>query len=241
VRAEAGGVYRYAYRADELEPLARRRPELHERTLDDALELHEWKASAVTRALRPLAHAGNQGVAATRVIDVDAAGTIVAIGATPYCPQQQQPQQQQQQEQRGFAEAPPRPAAVPSLRSRAAAEPEATGAEPEPTAVAPQPMIDSRSSAQAPAEIQKGAEELVMFRIELASEAGPLAQRRDAKLVAEQQVVVVLTVENENLAVIGAREQRFDPPAKARRAPPRRRVRAAWPRSIPTKTTCSNC
>ncbi len=204
VRAEPSGIYRYVYRPRELTDLGRS-GEQRASTLDVALQLHEWKQSAVTRGGRPVdgSHAGGEGSAATRVIEVDAAGSIVAIGEKLYARQhQQQPQAA--------------PAAAPGTmpyRSRATDEPETTSTDPEPTAAAPEAQNESTLSAQVPGEIALGAEELVMFRIELAAEARPLAHHRAATLKVATKVVVALSVENENLTVIGAREQTVDSPA----------------------------
>jgi len=98
-------------------------------------------------------------------------------------------------------------------RSRSAAEPEMTGAEPGPSGVQPEAEIASTLSAQVPGEIAVGTEELVMFRIEVAAEARPLAHRRDAMVNTAHKIVVVLAVENENLTVIGPSEQTVDPPS----------------------------
>jgi hypothetical protein len=202
VRAEPAGIYRYAYRARELTDLGQS-AEQRASTLDDALQLHEWKQSAVTRGGRPVdgSHAGSEGPAASRLIEVDAAGNIVAIGERL---------SRQQQQRRPVPAAAPR--AMP-YRSRTAAEPETTGAEPEHSGAETAAEIGSTLSAQVPGEIALGAEELVMFRIEAAAEARPLAHRRDALVKTSQKIIVVLSVENENLTVMGPREQAVDPPA----------------------------
>ncbi|TXH44928.1 MAG: CHAT domain-containing protein [Burkholderiaceae bacterium] len=191
VRAEAFGIYRYAYRPRELVQLANESTDMRDRTLDAALELHEWKSSGVTRGGRPVdgAHPGNEGKAAQRVIELDAAGNVVAIGENT--------------ELKTGAEL---DLLVPSFRGSASVDPGAARA-------APEAVVESTLSAQVPGEIALDAEKRVTFRVELAAEARPLAQRRDAKILADHQVVVVLTVENENLTVIGAREHRVDPPS----------------------------
>ncbi|KVH72215.1 hypothetical protein WJ41_13870 [Burkholderia ubonensis] len=190
VRADAVGIYRYAYRPQELELLASESIDMRDRTLNAALDLQEGKASGVTRGGRPIddARPGTQGPAAKRVIELDAAGTVVAIL------EQIQPEAADEYE----------PIIV-DFRSCASAETESTDA-------ASEAAVESTLSAHVQGEVALDAEELVKFRIELASEARPLVQRCDAKLLTDHQVVVVLTVENENITVVGAREQRVDPP-----------------------------
>jgi hypothetical protein len=196
VRAEAFAVYRYVYRPHELQALAAESADRRGQTLFEALDLHEWKTSGVTRGGRPVAggHRGGEGPAARRVLELDAAERIVAVG-----------------EEQVHEAATERPAERP-LRSRSTRGHAAAMSEPE-AAGAAASTVESTLSAQVPGEIALDAEELVMFRVELAGEARALAQRRNASVRTEESLLVVLTVENENVSVIGEREKPVPPPA----------------------------
>ncbi len=74
-------VYYYAFRSSELEQLATEHPERKNWSLESAMGMHEWMSSAIARGGRPLRPAeGQQGPAAARVVEFDAAGRVAAIG-----------------------------------------------------------------------------------------------------------------------------------------------------------------
>ena len=89
-------------------------------------------------------------------------------------------------------------------------EPPGSTLPPEPAPVA---EIEVTLSAETKAEIPVGGLEKVLFRLELTSEAVPLAVSQPAPARPDMPIVVSLSVENEALAIDGDTEFTLDPPA----------------------------
>ncbi|HWM69789.1 MAG TPA: CHAT domain-containing protein [Steroidobacteraceae bacterium] len=80
-----------------------------------------------------------------------------------------------------------------------------------PAATAVAPTVDLTLSAQTQSQVNVGSSVPVLFRIELAAGADPLATSIQAVAAADKPVKVSLTVENDALILLGKREFTFDP------------------------------
>jgi hypothetical protein len=74
-------------------------------------------------------------------------------------------------------------------------------------------QAETTLSAEGPAEVQVGQQQLISFRIELTAEAAPLAHHARARTKADRPIVAVLSVQSPSLSVIGAHVQVLAPPA----------------------------
>jgi hypothetical protein len=187
-------VYYYAFRSSELERAAKESPERKKWTVERAMDMHEGMSSMTSRSGRPTrrpAH-GQHGPVASRIVDFDAVGRIVAIG-----------------ERKGM---------IPPAERGAWADFPGYSLDLGPMrgdrgATAPATEIKVTLSAETKAEIQVDANEPVDFRIELSSEAVPLAVWLIARAKADMPIVVSLTAENDAIEIVRDREQTVDPPA----------------------------
>lgn len=206
-------VYYYAYRSAELRQLAQESPERLTWPLESALDMHEWMSSGTSRGGQYNGEApGQYGPAAGRVVNFDAAGQITAIGEREEMIPHAAARGPGEGEMRGIDFGPRRGGQAGELVSaeRGAGEPPALTFSPEPASVA---EIEVTLSAETKAEIPVGGLEKVLFRLELASEAVPLAVAQPAPARPDVPIVVSLSVENEALAIDGDTEFTLDPPA----------------------------
>ena len=191
---DSATVYYYAFRSSEWESLAKEFPGRKKWTIERAMEMHEWTSSMTSRNGRPTSpRPGQSGPAAGgRIIDFNALGHIVAIG-------------EQHAEgdggSRGQKDHPDFPSELGSMRGVR-----------EPRTSAPATEIEVTLSAQASREIQVGATESIDFRIELSSEAMPLAAWQDARAKADLPIVVSLRAENDVIEIVQNREHTVNPP-----------------------------
>lgn len=230
VRTRTAGpeVFYYAFRSSELRQLAKGHPDRKGLPVERALDMHAWTPSGTTRGRRPSGpERGRQGPAAGRVVDFDATGRIVAIGeredivprqsAEPHGPSSSKGAFLEEYEfaamRRGNSDwgepldigAPPPTAGAPGVGGgESGAQPRGPG---------PAAELDVTLSAETKGEIQLGATELVEFRMELASEASPLAVSQRATARPDLAVVVSLSIENDAIQILKHQEHTLDPPA----------------------------
>jgi len=211
--ARSAEVYYYAYRSSELEQLAKQFPERAQWPVEHALDLHEWKSSDTARHGRPTkAGTGQDGVAAGRVVDFDATGRILGVGER---------RQMAAAAPRGVDETADAPFDLGPMRggggggSRGDELPVSGGigaAPPDEAPVSPPGAVDVTLSAETRTEINVGANEAVDFRIELSSEAVPLAVSQKASARKDVRIVVSLSAENDAIELVRYQEQTVDPP-----------------------------
>ena len=198
VRAEAGSAasHYYAFRSSELERLAEVCPDRESWTIGRAVETHEWTSSMTSRSGRPIwASVGRSGPAATRIIDFDAVGRIVAIG------------ERKEMDPTGKLEDLDHPDffdySLDLGPTRGIREPWRSAAATE---------IEVTLSAEIKGEIKVGDSEKANFRIELSSEALPLGASRAALAKVDLAIVVSLIAENDVIEIVEGREREVDPP-----------------------------
>jgi len=209
-------VYYYAFRSFELERLEAEHPDRMHWPIEQAMDMHEWMSSATSRGGRPLGPAqGQQGPAAARVVEFDAAGRVAAVGE--------------------------REDLIPHAAMVGASTGSAAGADDEflmdlgtmrgggggggpmleslpPSAPrmapsAPSAEIDVTLSAETSSEVDAGKTARVPFQIELSSEAMPLRVSHSARAKKAVPIVVSLSAENDTVEIVRAREYTVDPPA----------------------------
>jgi hypothetical protein len=240
VRTPAGSaeVYYYVFRRSELERLAEESPERKDWSTELAMDMHEWMSSSTSRGGRPTGPAhGQQGPAAGRVVDFDAAGRIAGIGeredmiahAAAARPNGGDGSDDDMDSSIDLGPMRGGDSAGDALprnggRRRHKAQPgplpgAGPGAAPGAPRPAPAAEIEVTLSAETKAEIQVGANEVVDFRIELSSEAVPLAVSRAARAKADMPIVVSLSAENDAVEIVRDREHTVKlPTAKKPRA-----------------------
>jgi hypothetical protein len=103
-----------------------------------------------------------------------------------------------------------RAAAMNPPQPPAEAQPGGSTSPPDPP---PGGVIEITVSAEAPAQLDLGKTGRVPFQIELAGEAMPLAEARNASARQDLPIVVSLSVENDALAIVRTHEATVDPPA----------------------------
>jgi hypothetical protein len=201
-----GSIYYYAYRALELRDTAGAFPNRLDWPLQQALDLHEWGSSVEGRGRRPLGapHPPSPSPATGRIVDFDAAGRIKAVGE--------------------YRDRFPDPGTI-VLRDIATRDINLEsfdlgplrGGHERPAGDPGEPAeIDVTISAETRPEIDIGAKQRVDFRIELAAEAMPLAGVLPGPAVRAKvaPIVVLLSVENDVIEIVGAREITVQPPAR---------------------------
>jgi hypothetical protein len=210
IRLSGTEVYRYAYRIDELRQQTVDFPARLTLPIEDALELGETKSSTSSRRGRRLdLQQGIAGPAASRIVDLDAAGRIIGIGqatetAAPY--------------HRVDSNAP----GVPDIlelgpmrgRSGRRLSPGYQSASEHrvPKTADQVTYIAVTLSANTNNELQVGHEQDVTFRIELSSAARPEGPSLDTKAESDKQIIVSLTVADQAIGITTDREITLDPP-----------------------------
>lgn len=229
-------VYYYAFRNSELEQLAAEHPERSELPIEQAMDMHEWKSSGVSRNGRPVgAASGNSGPAASRIVELNAKGRITAVG--------QRTEELVIVEEAVNIEAGAEaevglPAEATSgskgevhaergmdldlgpMRGRTRAIPPSNeptsppfGAERSiPEVGARDVEIDVTLSAETNAQIDVNASARVPFQIELTAEAMPLAVSQAARAKKGVPIVVSLSAENDAIEIVRNHEFTVDPP-----------------------------
>jgi hypothetical protein len=204
--SDRADVYYYAFRPYEIEALGTGNPALRALAISEVMDLHEWMSSAMARVQRMTSQGGQKGVAAGRVVELDAAGRISAV---------REPQLKEAGHGGGTTSA--LPPNLGSFRGGGASTGGGqrvvgtrAGSYP-PTSPAAETEVTI--SAQTKAEIQVGANELVDFRIEIASEAMPLSVAKTAVAKTDVPIVVSLSVENDAIEIVQEQERTVDPPA----------------------------
>lgn len=190
-------VYYYAFTAAEVKDIANNHPERKDWSIERAMDLHESSSSGTSREHRPTGIArGRRGPAACRMVNFDASGCITAVGV----------QALDLGPMRGHRRnlGPMRSGKNPSRsQNPALSNPERADSSAE---------IEVTVSAETKAEIQVTANEVVDYRIELTSEALPLAVSQAARARSNDQIVVSLSVENDAIEIFREREYIMDPP-----------------------------
>lgn len=201
-------VYYYAFRPWEIEHVGKQ-PAFHAFPIGQVMDLHEWKASTIARGQRIISQGvGQQGMSAGRVVEFDPAGRITLV-------RESQLNQADQRVEKTFGLMPP---LGPFRGGGASAWDELVGTQegfyppPRPSAAETEVTI----SAQTKAEIRVGANEIVDFRIEIASEAAPLAVAKTAAAKTDVPIVVSLSVENNAIEIVREQEHTVAPPASKR-------------------------
>ena len=175
-------VYYYAFRYYELEQLAEERPERKKWTIELAMSLSEGMSSRTSLNRRLTGPAHGHYGPAAARI-VD----FDAAGNVVAIGEQE------------AATWPGAPRGEPMRDARAAVPVPAAG-------------IEVTISAETKSQIQVGANEPVDFRIELSSEAMPLAVSKAVQANNNQPIVVSLTAENDAVQILRDREYTVDPP-----------------------------
>jgi hypothetical protein len=218
-------VYYYAFRSSEVEHLGKTFPDRLSWPIGQAMDMHEWMSSGTCRGRRPSSsERGQAGPAAARVVDFDAGGRIAAIGEPVYLTDPPirdgssiEPLGNDLENILGptrggrsfdieHEEIDEAPEAAPDWVGAAPA------AEAEPEAEPADAKIEVTLSAETKAEIQVGANEVVDFRIDLSSEALPLAVSQAARAKADVPIVVSLSAENDAIEIMRDHERSVDPP-----------------------------
>lgn len=210
-------VYYYAIRSEELERLVAEHPERLDWSIEQAMEMHEWMSSATSRGGRPLGPAqGQQGPAAARVVEFDAAGRVAAVGERedliphPAMVELSDAGAADEDEDTGIDLGPLRGAADgPMLES---APPSAPGTR----AAPPAAEIAVTLSAETNSEVDVDATVRVPFQIELSSEAMPLGVSQPAIARKDVPIVVSLSAETDAVEIVRAWEYTVEPPASGR-------------------------
>jgi hypothetical protein len=229
-------TYRYAFRRQELEHLAQQSPEKMQWSLEDAMDMHEWMSSSTSRRRRPVGPSvGQQWPASARIIDLGIGDEIAAIGEIEDMMPKRATRSAAPDEQAMTGSAPgdssdeglldlgPMRGGADVLdlgpmrgRSRGGApggaEPPAMTRAPAPGPASPVTKLDITMSAAARAEMDLGTMDLIDFRIELTSEAKPLAASTTGTASPDKPIVVSLSVENDALEVLRSAEQSVNPP-----------------------------
>ena len=217
----------------ELQKLADDFPERTSWAIDEILNELHWSASvrarnqialpAFPKVLVPLGK---------RIVDFDSSGRVVAIGESE-AKTAQRKQAKPRVASRGF-DLNPTPFNLGPTRGRAKPQfqPAPGSLEPitlglggeseEPDAAAPieesaapeerSDAIQVTLSAETKAEIAVGASEVVDFRMELTSEAKPLAMSLAATAKVDVKIVVMISAESDVIEVIKEKERALDPP-----------------------------
>jgi hypothetical protein len=229
-------VYYYAFRSAELRMLATQSPERKTLSMQHAMDMHEWTSSGTTRGRRAIGPGhGQQGPASGRVVDFDARSRIVQIGewedrivrtAGPELPSPAPPpawdeggsgreveDESMDDLDPEFDLGPVRGRGGESSGPHGLSRPSETAPGP-PSLAGPAGEIEVTLSAETNAEIQVGANEVVNYQIELASEAAPLASSLSGKAQPDLPIVVSLSVENGVLEILEKREHTVDPPTR---------------------------
>lgn len=237
VRSHESGTFYYAYRRHELDQLETTHRQLLDGLLQDALELHEWSSSARARGGRPIGapHPGRDSPATGRIVDFDAAGQIVAVGeyrdrlvewtevAEPGAPNDTVrndlavPAAHQDRESplETFDLGPMRGGYHGNIASAEPAEPREVidGAAPARIDLVEPAEIEVVISAETKSEIEIGRSQRIDFRIEFSEDALPLAASAAATARSDVPIIILLSVENEALGIVGSGEMKVFPPA----------------------------
>lgn len=238
VSCDGPQVLRHAVRPAELRDHVARLGERWDWTLLDALDLFSWGSSPVARhgRLLSLSAPGRQSPITGRVVDLDADGTILAIGEVqrlarapsfggrgvargkPHAGVPPEPGFDVEEilgRMRGVGAGPP-PDILDSSESDGAApalEAADAIADGMPGRVAARaPATDVILSAETGNEISIGDSQPLDVRIELTAGAQPLEASTKAVIDPGKKIIVHLSAETDALEIVGAREVETDPP-----------------------------
>ncbi len=222
----------YALHRPELQKLADDFPERTSWAIDEILNELHWSASVRARNQIPTGVSEGPGPAGKRIVDFDSSGRVVAIGESE-AKTAQRKQAKPRVASRGF-DLNPTPFNLGPTRGRAKQQflPAPGSWEPitlglggeseEPDAAAPieenaapeelSDAIQVTLSAETKAEIAVGASEVVDFRMELTSEAKPLAMSLAATAKVDVKIVVMISAESDVIEEIKEKERALDPP-----------------------------
>ena len=217
---ENSRVYYYAFRRKEVDAVAVQYPERRGWSLEQAMDLHEWKSTGTSGAPGGAQAApGDYGPAAARVIRFDARGQISAIGDPQHAAAAA--------DDRWTGAASPMSAPVPSAGPRDRVYDLDLGefrgggggggggelrSEPEPAGPPEPAEIDITFSAETFAQIEVAATVRVPFQIELSVQALPLAVRGRAQAKKDALIVVSLSAENDSIEIVGRAQFEVPPP-----------------------------
>jgi len=204
-------IYRYVFTSSELVNIANMNPDYRLLPIDLAVNVHEWTSSRVSLGGRPIGPAqGHSGPTASRIVDYDASGKIVAIGELldrSDSSESLEKESQSIESMLGTMRGGSGFAATADVPSRAGQ------ADPSITVNSEQPTIDVMLSAETKAEIKIGTIARVPFQIELSGEAIPLEVSQPAQARQDLPIVVSLTVENDTLNIVNNHEFTMNPPS----------------------------
>lgn len=206
VRLHGTHVYRYAYRLQELRQHKMNFPDRLSSPIEESLDLRETKASTSYRGGRRIdSQEGREGPAASRAVDLDAAGRIIGIGELDAAARLDRQHSLPLGVPDSFDLGPTRGRSgrrIPDLPSENSFQ--KTPAELD--------YIGVTLSANTNNELQVGHEQEVTFRIELSAVARPQGPSLDTKAAPDKPIVVSLTVEDPAIGIVTGSEQRVDPP-----------------------------
>jgi hypothetical protein len=232
-------VYHYVFRPSELLELASKAPDSRDLPIEQAVHMHEWTSSRTSRGRRPVGPGdGLRGPAASRIVDYDASGHIAAIGerkaeigsvvdqqsslARPSTTRSRSAAASELRTARGDGDLyrdlsegfdVSFPADLQALEADLNFDdlgPMRGGSGI--TSSARPTEIEVTLSAEIEAQIDVGSKTRVPFQIELTSEALPLEQAQTASAQRDKPIIVSLSLENENVALVQKREFTCDPP-----------------------------
>lgn len=191
-------VYYYAFRYAEIEQLRSSFPDSCSWPIEYAMDMHEWSSSTTTRGNRPFGPIqGQQGPAASRIINFDAAGRIQGIGERQFT---REPADRYDSLD------------IAPMRGGGHSEPDLWLESEDDWDEASTTEVEVTLSAEAPAEIDRGANARIPFQIERSSEAMPLADFLNGRARTDLPIVVSLSVENDLIEIVRNRELKVEPP-----------------------------
>ena len=200
---ESGETYYYAFRREEFDDFVTDDPERLATPSALAVEMHEWTSSGVSRNRRPAAEwSGSSGPAALRTVDIDVEGRVRAIGDLAATSSNGGSDDRW---------------ATDDLLGELGAERGAgtRGGDTTMAGAGPPPETDEiriTLSADTEAEIDLDQQKMVFFKLELTSEARPLAHSTEAAARKDEDIVVSLSVENDRIECLTSEPQTVPPP-----------------------------
>lgn len=206
VRLHGAHVYRYAYRLEELRQHKMDFPDKLSSPIEESLDLHETKSSMSYRGGRRIdSQEGREGPAASRAVDLDAAGRIIGIGELDAAARLDR--------QHSFPLGVPDSFDLGPMRGRSGRRiPVPPLEESFQKTAADLDYIGVTLSANTNNELQVDHEQEVAFRIELSAVAQPEGSSLDTRAAPDKPIVVSLTVEDPVIGILTGSEKRVDPP-----------------------------
>ncbi len=235
---ESGETYYYAFRREEFDDFITDDPELLATPTALAVEMHEWTSSGVTRNRRPAAEwSGASGPAALRTVDIDVEGRVRGIGDLAGTGANGGSSDRWDADDllgelgeargghtgtvgvghgTGTDEAGTVLEGGTDLLDELGEQRGGTrGGDTGPVGAGRQPATDEiriTLSADTEAEIDLDQQKMVFFKLELTSEARPLAHSTEAAARKDEDIVVSLSVENDRIECLTAEPQTVPPP-----------------------------